>query len=418
MKLTKDAPQSQGVANGLKRAKQMVKAAYTPVRPLPILYKIFEKTEKDKASFLRSLSLPGYPLQGIVYSSVRRVEKFVGFNVSLETFFTAVSNPNSVLYTRPIVQTRQGVHSYYGIVCSVFASYVLQLPYKMRCTKLQEEPSLVKQSFADLDELRLLDVILDSKHVALVTGLERDEAGKVQYISVSESCMPFCRETRFTRDGFEAYWLRDPQHAYEFYRYADPDKITYTPSPFVPLEGESAEGAEFNRALMPDFGNKANYVLGEEPVELSVFDPAYDTVAVTDPAGETKQYPVKDGKVVLQPSTPGFYSACCVRGEEKSKPVEWCVTDLTFTTDKSSYRAGEQIKIRCRNAASEPLVAWQFTQVEGDHWCAGGCLTDLGSEGEFTVPMSPEGGDMRLIILARNAYGCYASPRILLHTEE
>lgn len=36
---------------------------------------------------------------GIPYSSVKEMDKFVGFDVSFHTFMTAVNNPRSVLYT-------------------------------------------------------------------------------------------------------------------------------------------------------------------------------------------------------------------------------------------------------------------------------------------------------------------------------
>ena len=102
MKLTHDVPQSQGAANALKRAKQMVNIAYTPCKAMPIVTKVFD--ENVQPSMVRSFSIPGFPLQGIVYSSVRRVEKFVGYNVSPETFVTAVANPNSVIYNKLIIQ--------------------------------------------------------------------------------------------------------------------------------------------------------------------------------------------------------------------------------------------------------------------------------------------------------------------------
>ncbi len=416
MKLTHDVPQSKGAENALKRAQQMVCASYTPIKRLPILQKLFD--DDGTPWFERTYSMPGFPVKGIMYSSVRRVEKFVGYNVSLETFFTALANPNSVVYKKTIVQKpRGGVHCYYGAVCSVFASYVLQLPYKMRCTKLQEEPSLKKLNTTDPDALRLVDVLLDSKHVAIVTGIERDENGKVQYISVSESCMPYCRETRFSREGFVSYWMDDPLHAYEFYRYEDLDQITYTPSPFVPLEGESAEDAKINRTLMPDFGNKANYILGHEPVELSVFDASYDTVAVTDPDGKTQLFPVVDGKVVLTPEKVGFYTACCVRGEEKSDAVEWCMTELSFTMDRSVTKPGETLTVRYQNAADDPLVAWHYIRCEKDGWLESGYFTDKGSAGVITIPTTEAEGDCVLFLLARNAYGIYSSVRIPFQSE-
>ena len=416
MKLTHEAPQSQGAANAIKRAKQLVSMTYAPKKPLPILNKIFN--DDGTPQYYRSYAVPGFPLKGIVYSSVRCVEKIVGYNISPETYITALSNPNSVIYNRRIVRDKQGVHAYYGIVCSCFLSYVLQLPYKQRCAGFLRDPAMQKLTISDFDELRLCDAIMDPKHVAIITDIERDENGKVQYISVSESCMPFSRETRFSREGFKAYWLDDPLHDYGFYRYARLDDITYTPTPFAPLEGESADGANINRTLMPDFGNKANYTLGKDPVELSVFDPAFDTVAVTDPDGKTENYPVRDGKVILQPEKTGFYTACCVRGEEKSDAVEWCVTELSFTTDKASYRPGETVKIRYSNPAGDPLVGWQYIRVDNEAWTESGYFFDMGSEGEFTVPMTEVPADTELFLAARNAYGCYVSARIPVKRED
>ena len=417
MKLYHDNPASKGAENALKRAKQMVGAHYTPLRQLPISVTLYDS--KGGKQYVESMCTAGFPLTGMVYSSVRRVEKYLGFNVSLETFYSALSNPNSVLYNRMIEGTGQNVHCWYGIVCSCFVSYVLDFPYRTPCIRIPDIEGMEKLSWNSYDELQLLDVVLDvMHHVAIITDIERDADGHVRYITVSESVLPYCRATRFTPAEFKAYWLDDPTHSYELYRYKNLDKITYTPSPFSPVEGDPCAEAVINRTLMTDFGNKANYILGQDPVELSVFDPAFTTVAVTDPDGETKQYPVKDGKVVLKPEKPGFYSACCVSGDKKSPAVEWCMIDLTFTTDKTSYRAGEPVKIRFRNSAKDALRAWQFNQRVTDRGMEGGHFTGLGCEGEITVPAPKKTGPAELYLIARNDYGFYGSARLPLEVTE
>ena len=417
MRLYCDKPASKGVENGLKRAKQMVSASYTPIRPFPICYKL--QDDERHGTYVSSLLTEGMPVRGIVYSSVRQVEKYVGFNVSFETFFTALSNPNSALYHRHIESPGQNVHALFGSVCSNFVSYVLGLPYRMPCARFRTLDGFDPLDASDLDKLRLLDVVLDEKrHVAVITRLERDVDGHVKYITVAECVLPYTRETRFTPEGFRAYWLDEPSHDYKLFRYAHLDEITYEPSPFVPVEGDPHVEPEINRTLMPDYGNKANYRIGEEPVELSVFDPAFDTVAVTGPDGETKTYPVADGKVVLKPEKPGFYTACCVRGAEKSAEVSWCVTDLTFTTDKSSYRAGETIKITYRSTADEPFAAWQFNIIEGDRGSSGGYMTGSCGSGETTLAMPESKKRLELYLIAKNDYGFYTSKRVPIDVEQ
>ena len=412
MILYHDVPSSKGVENGLKRARQFVEAIYTPIRLFPVCYKL-QNIDRN-GDIVESMSTEGLPLTGIVYSSVRRVEKYVGFNVSLETFYSALSNPNSALYHKRIEGTKQNVHALYGTVCSCFASYVLDLWYRTPCIRLPEVDGIEPVDIASFDELRLLDLVLVTKHhVAVITDLERDADGHVRYITVSESVLPQCRATRFSPEGFRAYWLDEPEHDYKFYRYAYLDGLTYTPSPFVPLEGDPCAEPEINRTLMPDYGNKANYRIGEEPVELSVFDPSFDTVAVIDPEMRKSRHPVVDGKVVLHPEKPGFYTAYCENGEKKSEEVAWCVTDFVFETDKDAYREGETIKIRCRSTADDPLVAWQFNVIEDDHGSEGGWLmTGTCGSGELTLTMPASDRLKELYLIAKNAYGCYTSKRV------
>ncbi len=410
MTLLHDVPSSEGVKNGLKRAKRMVEAHYTPVAPFPTVNYCFHAD--GSRTYWYNYDAPWLPHKGLPYSSVRRVEKYIGYNVSFETFYSALTNPDSVVYKRPITGTGQNVHNYYGIVCSCFVSEVLDLPYRTPCIRIPDVPGMEEIPSDPLEGLRLLDVILNvKKHVAVITDIERDDSGKVRFITVSESVLPYCRSTRFTPEEFKGYWL---DNEYRIYRYAGVDRITYAPDPFVPIaEDGPMEEPKINRVLMTDFGNKANYRLNEEIV-VRVFEEGFDSVSLEDPDGARTRYPLTDGKCMLRPAKPGFYRIRAVREEEESDPLEICVTALLFTTDKSSYAPGEKMTVRYRNSAGDPVVAWQFNRVSNDRGSGGGFAAEPVSEGVFELTCPDVEGAVILYLMAKNAYGVYTSDRIVV----
>ena len=221
--------------------------------------------------------------------------------------------------------------------------------------------------------------------------------------------MPYVRCTRFTVEEFRHYWY---DQDYAVYRYVKADEISYEPDPFLPLpEDGPLPEAKINRVLMPDYGNKANYRLGE-PILISVFEAGFDTLAVTGPDGTVSRFPVTDGKCTLRPEKPGFYAVRALQGTEESDPVELCVTDLLFTTDKPSYEAGEPIRVRFANSAGDPVVAWQFNKIENERGCGGFFFTGTLPECEIELTCPDVDNSVELYLIARNAYGFYTSERV------
>ena len=128
MQLYHDIPKSQGVANAIKRVRQMVELEWTPRGMFPCNY-VIPMPGDSPAQRVGGYFAPWKAQKGMVYSSVRIHERFVGFNISLETFMTAVSNPNSVLYTKPQHGKGRSMSSFYGNVCSCLVSYAMEMPY-------------------------------------------------------------------------------------------------------------------------------------------------------------------------------------------------------------------------------------------------------------------------------------------------
>jgi len=408
MILYHDIPVSKGVENGLKRAKQMVELKWTPVAKFPAGRSVITE---EGIQYIDCFHPAWKPQKGVNYSSVRKYEKFVGFNISHETYLTAVANPRSVLYTMPQHGVGLRMFSHYGIVCSAFASYVCDLPLRQPCAFWPYDPHVSLVDSSDLDQLRLLDIVLNvKKHIAVITDIERDVNGRVAYITVSESNVPFVIATRFTPEEFRGYWLEDD---YFIYRRDDLDRITYTPSPYVHLEGDpDLPVPELNRSQQPNYGNKANYMLGET-VELDVLEEGWDEIAVL--GAESFVLPVKDGKASFVVKTPGFYTACCRSGVRMSEPVEFCVTGITVELEKTKV-GKEGIAVSFSLAADDEPVGWIVQNLTWGYRGGSGFTEEEKKNCRFATArigtagaVEAKPGDYQVIVLAKNKYGIYKS---------
>lgn len=403
-----DKPWSVGAENVLKRAKQLMDIEWTPVKPLPNSFKFVGPEGKYyyNAHFSRWL-----PQKGVPYSSCRMVEKYVGWNISIETFLSALKNPNSVVYTRELKdQPGVGCNCYYGLVCSMYVSYALQLPYRYACAFWTPLPTVHPVDMSSFDNIRLCDIVLDpTRHIGIVTDIERDVDGHIHYIEVCESVMPISTRTRFTAEEFRHYWLED---GYSMYRYDLVDEVTYEPDPFVYVEGDPiVPRPEINTALMLDFGNKANYRIGDEPVEISVFEEGWEQIEVTTPSGEKELYPITEGKLVLNPTVPGFYSACLYQDGRRSADIQWCMVNINVAFGKEKYAVGEPLDITFASDAPEDTVFHYVLNSDTYYVKDNYFFTDEEkAAGRGFAPGVAAPGKYYIIVLAKNKYGIYTSP--------
>ena len=402
-----DKPWSQGAENVLKRAKQFMDVEWTPIKPLPSVYKF---VGPDGNSYAHGYFSKWRPQKGLPYSSCRMVEKYLGWNISIETFFSALQNPNSVVYTRSLKDyPGRGMHCYYGIVCSMYVSYALQLPYRQACKLWTALPTVKPVDTTELENIRLCDIVLDpTHHVAIVTDILRDVNGKVHSIEVSEAVMPTTERKSYTPDEFRKYWLED---GYSIHRYDLVDEVTYEPNPFVYVEGDPIlPKPVVNTSLMLDFGNRANYRIGDEPVEISVFEDGWDQIEVTDPNGETELFPIEDGKLVLNPAVAGFYSACLYKDGQRSDSIQWCMVDIEVKFEKDNYKFGDTVNFSFKNAAAEDTV-FHFVLNSEDYYVQDSFYFSEKeiAEGKSTIPMIPGPGKYNILLFAKNSYGIYTS---------
>ena len=115
-------PESQGVQNTIDRAYQLADLQWTPQGG------IVPGVVSQSGKFSVISHEDGVTYQGVPYSGTTATDTYLGMNVSLESFLTALKNPNSVLYTENLHSTNSKAASYYGTVCSKFVQYALDIP--------------------------------------------------------------------------------------------------------------------------------------------------------------------------------------------------------------------------------------------------------------------------------------------------
>ena len=407
--LIHDAPRSQGVANVLKRARQMTEFRWTPEKKCPVGLFLLEP---PKRTFVGTHFPAFHPQKGLLYSSVRNLEKFIGYNVSFETFVSALANPDSVVYTRP--QLFGGMRNYYGIICTVFVGYALNTPMRKACYCWPYDSHVTPVDSSDLNNLQLCDIVLDpTRHIAMITDIERTEEGDVRYITVSEGTLPLCKVTRFSAKEFRGYWL---ENGYSIFRHDGLEDVPYTPTPYVHLEGDpDLPLPPVNSALLPNFGNRANYML-EEAVELTILEDGWECVQIT--GSEETLLPITEGKVSFLPQKTGFYRAYCRAGERESEAVEFCVTDIPVQIDRASCKPGEGVTVTFLTE-DEP-VGWIIHETGRWDYRGGDIFTEEEKkQGRFTVRKAGRNADPKvqllepdsyqIFVLAKNEYGVYKS---------
>lgn len=249
---------NRGIQNAIKKAAQMKNIRWSPTA---------EGMPWNNGEFQ-----VGTTYSGIPYSSVLEYCKYVFLDVSVETFLTAVHNPRSVVYTENVsAENSKSVLGreyngnncacYYGSTCSYLIIYALGLPYGILAAEFPyyEDMEVVdEQSHLGVE---LADVLSSGRHVVLVTGIKRDNKGKIQSITVTENAWRTTSSSVYTPEQFDNYLST----GYTILRYKYFERNTnYNPlTYFVAIEGETLDHYSYNDDVCPNYGNKSNYNEGD-----------------------------------------------------------------------------------------------------------------------------------------------------------
>lgn len=336
-----------GALNAVKKAHQMADLPIVPVAN-------FEANNN-------AVYEAGKKYKGIIYSSAKETNTFVGQDVSIYTFMTALHNPRSVLYTEKINKLpyhgRNSI-AYYGTVCSGLINYALGFKVTQRSVDILVEDYFELIEDQSAQGIKLADLVCREGHPALITGIEKDSKGKIVKIEICSARMAGCCRILYNSEEKFNKWIK--RHNLQIYRYKYLYKNTsYTPfTEFVAVEGERLKSFKYNDNICANKGDKSCYVTGENVV-LNVFGGG-DKIEIYKGSKLFKEIAIdrKDTNVVLEKYPYGDYQARVVNGSKKSDYTKWKIIDVNVSIDKENKR------IYFSSANATP-VYYEFCDISG-----------------------------------------------------
>ena len=162
----------------------------------PIVYSTLPK--ENNTLGVTDYYAEGDELQGVPYSSVWRDGLDVFRNLTLETFYSALANPASVLYTKNYTDMNvANAHCWYGAVCS---TYITQLiGRRLFFTTDYLYTNLTDKESQSIYDLEVGDLIVSDNHEMIISNAYTDSFGVLKGMDVSEEVSIPSDNVRTTR---------------------------------------------------------------------------------------------------------------------------------------------------------------------------------------------------------------------------
>lgn len=360
-----DKPTTIGQAACLARAAQMRDIKWTP--------------QGDLTMTGGSVYQKGRVVTGLPYSSVRKTDRFVGFNISLYTFMTAVHNPRSLLYTTTAADNTADngdiANLYYGVNCSVLGSYAHDWNYHSATNTIPELPYIEEVDPADM---QLCDLPVASKdhggsvgHCTMVTAITRNEDGSIARLELTESTSPVAKATTMTYEWFVANYIN--AQGYKVYRDTRLYEAGYKASPFVRVFDEEPTEEIVYSKLCTNRGDKASITADESIILNVLIDSGYETIKVYKDGTLYDKYTVTDGDIVngdlsLTGLPTGMYTAVLcdsngVTSGNAGTSFEVCDVEASRYRNYVYFKGGYGVPVRVvfKNSGGYTLAVFDLT---------------------------------------------------------
>ena len=335
-----------GKAAVLQRAKRISSIAWTPLAPI--------YSHKLNGYFEANRSYEGIP-----YSSVKQLDKFVGLEVSFETFISAVNNPYSVLYTENVgASPYNGTNCsvYYGSVCSATVNYALNIKLPMTTSMYKTSGLFEKIPIQNITKAETGDIILkENSHVLMVLDVKISETDAE--ILLLESGDALAKEYTLSKSSYEKKF---PYGDWSIYRYKRKNDVEYDLS--------EENNFERQKTICMSRGDKSCYRLNEK-IEVSVLNTDYQYLVVENK--DSVIYSTKigsKGNVSIPISKPGKYTAY-LSYEELGGEHEESTTFEVIETNVSCARSGRYVSVDYSSSNGIPSYIVICKNAKGDRSC-------------------------------------------------
>lgn len=203
-------------------------------------------------------------IEGVVYSSTRYEDLLVPNNVSMWTYLSSMTDPQSYLYTRN-VKTDYGLgglaNAYYGQVCSSFVQWCLGIKENFQIYQMHYWDGFSLKESQDATNLEVGDILLSlsAAHTKICIDVDGND------FIIAEGVPNTCEYAKYSISTING-WIAN--NGYKIYQYSDVD---YVPKQVVGYADKNGEYYDFNWNIMPRRGDKANW-RKDENVIIDILD--------------------------------------------------------------------------------------------------------------------------------------------------
>lgn len=290
---------------------------------------------------------PGVQYNGIPYSSQWGKTHFVGWHVSPHTYVNAAADPESVLY-KEVADNGEVQATYYGLVCSSFATLCDGWPYPQTNAGFVYDP-MVQVAWSAMPPIGAIYTDIAS-HCLIPERIDRMDG--VQAVSMFEGVRPVCsRTTRYSNidytddqskfnsaclDGYMdnyGYVARHMQASSmaDAAPYADFDDVEIVTASALPYHGDRCIHTSQDDAVLINIKDSTAQA-------LIITLPGGSTRSVSIPAGaaqvDVKAYLTEDGVYYIHTDTNSAQASF----EYRTAPAVTCtVTDGKVSFDRNDW---------------------------------------------------------------------------------
>lgn len=384
---------SEGVRNVLRRASQMAMIKWTPIRPVPHNLGFFDANST---------------VIGIPYSSVKQINKYIGFDVSYHTFMTAVHNSRSVLYTEDIGEAPYfGVNCacYYGTTCSAAVAFALDLKYPLPSVHFLLSPDFYEVELYDLEDLKPGDVLFQPpSHVFMIYRVERDDEGRVSHVTIFEAASIIAALSKLSSVSM----LKKIENA-RLLRYIYLDEVNnYIPSKYVAVGDEPFVDIRYNESLCPNRGDRSVYRT-DESVVINIFDTRYEYL-ILEKNGDVKyKKTIVGSDVDVGPIEPGLYSLY-LSGKREDLVSDRVSIFVVEPKVSVSHEGGTRVTFECEDC----IPTYCVIATKNGTYVSVHVITDEEREQGFVDLDAPEAGAFYCKVIFQTPYGTVINDPVLV----
>ena len=271
---------------------------------------------------------------GMPYSDVFVHDKYIGHDVSLETFMTAINNVKSDIYNKTDVT--KWSKTVYGTACSTFVTYCLGID-NYSTVELSEMDIFDKVPYQDIKPYDIAIYNNASQggfgHVVIVESVEYDSYHRPIRVTIVESANPRVARTIRTYKNF----VKNCENiGYELFRYKYLNAVQYNKSKHITLIDEDTIQTIYP-SICTNFGNNATLFKGSE-ITLQIIDlisDVFTNIKLYKDGSEIEDYTIED--VTLSDLDCGQYTAKLYPLSD-GQETNFIVADATVSYDgKNKY---------------------------------------------------------------------------------